>query len=168
MKKQRFKRGFTLTEMLIAVLLLGFVSIMATVMTSAVLSTSVTMKEVAQAEILGSEALDNLQGQLRFAQNVKVDGAEKNVTFDLDKNNTGYTFGVKEGEIVLLYGTGEGRKSETLFAGVSDGNLKVSELAFTLSEDGASVLIALSVSYGEKTLWRSNVSVKPLNGVSEA
>ncbi len=167
MKKFRKRRGFTLTETLISVLLLGFVSVMVTVMTSAILNSTVTMREVAQAEILGSEALDNLQGQLRVAKNVTV-GADGDVTFDIDDANKGYTFGVDAGKIVMgkIPKEGEVFAGDPLFAGVSYGNLHVSELQF--SADGETVGIFVAVSFGSKTLWRGSVSVKPLNGLLTA
>lgn len=166
MKKLRSKKGFTLAEMLIAVMLLGFVSVMATVMTSAVLSTSVTMKEVAQAEILGSEALDNMQREIRFGSKVELDNGN-NVKFTRQSTNKeGCTFGVDEtGKIVVKYYDGGDEKSELLFGGASYGNLKVSELSFARGDNGASVKISVSVSYGEKVLWSGSVTVKPLNGI---
>ena len=166
MKKLRDKKGFTLMEMLISVLLLGFVSVMVTVMSSAILSSTVTMKEVAQAEILGSEALDNVQEQLRVAQNVTWKG-EGNVTFDRDDTNKDYMLAIEDGMIVLGKVKDGALSDETtlLFAGSSYGNLKIADLKFSL-EGETSIGIALSVAYGNKTLWSGNVSVRPLNGVA--
>lgn len=170
MKKLCAKKGFTLTEMLIAVLLLGFVSLMVTAMTSVILNSTITMREVAQAEILGSEALDNLQSRLRVAAKVTV--GENGVTFALDSANPGYTLALdKEGKIVLGTGTdgtltGDG---DLLFAGSTYGELSIRDLKFSLSEgDASSVAISLSVAHGEKVLWKGNVSVKPLNGISSS
>lgn len=159
MRKTRLKKGFTLTEMLISVLLLGFVSVMVSVMTSAVLSTTSSMQEVAQAEILGTEAIDNVARELRFAQNIKVDGGS--VTFDRDKDNTNYTFTLDDGKIVLKQKDKEG---DLLFAGSSYGNLKVEDLKFELSEDN--IVIIISIAYGENVLWDSEVFVKPINGIT--
>ena len=162
MKKLRNKKGFTLTEMLIAVLLLGFVSVMVTVMTTAILNSTVIMREVAQAEILGSEALDNLQGQLRVAHNITL--ADDVVTFDIDNANKGYVFSVDEkGKIVMEHE----KDTELLFAGVSYGNLSVKSLDFAPSGDD-SIEISVSISFGDKTLWSGSVTVKPLNGVTIA
>lgn len=159
MRKTRLKKGFTLTEMLISVLLLGFVSVMVSVMTSAVLSCTHTMQEVAQAEILGSEAIDNIARELRFGQNIKVDGGS--VTFDRDKDNINYTFTLDDGKIVLKQKEKEG---DLLFAGSSYGNLKVEDLKFELSEDN--IVIIISIAYGENVLWDSEVFVKPINGIT--
>lgn len=164
MKKLRGKKGFTLTEMLISVMLLGFMSIMVTVMTTAIFSTTVTMREVAQAEILGSEALDNLQGRLRVAQSVTVDGG--NVKFDTDSANTDYSFGVKDGKIIMGKKTDGGAlDGDLLFSGVSYGNLRVSDLHFTGDKASNTVEIAVAISFGDKTLWHGSVTVKPLNGI---
>lgn len=163
MRKRFGKRGFTLAEMLIAIALLGFVTAMTTVMTSVVLRSTVMMREVAQAEILGSEALDNLQGQLRVAYKVQIDAS--GVTFDLDTANKGYTFAVEDGQIILGK-MEEGKvKGEPLFAGVSYGDLRVTSLQFS-DGGGETIQISLAISYGEKTLWNGSVTVKPLNGVS--
>lgn len=161
MKKLRVKKGFTLAEMLISVLLLGFVSVMVTVMTSAVLSTTNTMQEVAQAEILGTEAIDNVSRELRFALNIKVDERTHTVTFDKDERNQNYTFSLDATGKIVLQKDGGG---DLLFAGSSYGNLSVKELKFSLSED--KVMITISISYGDNVLWSSEVTVKPINGIS--
>ena len=172
MKKLRNTKGFTLTEMLIAVMLLGFVCALVTAMTSRVLEATVTMQEVAQAEILGSEVFDNLQGQLRVAQKIEVnekanDG--KGITFDIDSANVGYTFAVKDGKIVLGHGKDgvitEENKGTPPFGGVSYGNLSVKSLEFAASGED-SIKISVSISYGEKTLWSGDVTVTPLNGMT--
>ena len=170
MKKRGFKRGFTLAEMLIAVLLLGLVSVMATVMVSAVLGNTVMAKEVAQAEILGSEALDNIQAELRFALQVKV--SDGNVTFGHDKANPNCSLALNgEGSVVLqVYATNGDLISETeLFDGVSYGNLKISALTFERVDNGAadSVKVTVSVAYGNRVLWQGSVSVRPINGMAD-
>lgn len=171
MKKTCNKKGFTLTEMLIAVMLLGFVTIMVTVMTSGILNSTITMREVAQAEILGSEALDNLQGQLRVAQSVMVDG-DGNVTFDINDVNKDFMFGVDENGMIVRGHVpakeGDVFEGDPLFAGVSYGELTVSELRFVGDEAKGTIEIFVAVSYGDKALWNGSVSVKPLNGVSLA
>ena len=174
MKKLASKRGFTLTEMLIAVLLLGFVSIMAAVMTSAVLNNTVIVKEVAQAEILGSEALDNIQAELRFALDVKVPKVESpneaatEITFSHDDANPGCVLKLKDGKIILKIKQADGTVSEDeLFVGVSYGNLKISELTFAEGEGAAagSVIVTVYISYGDNVLWHGSVSVRPINGM---
>lgn len=183
MKKFSSRRGFTLTEMLIAVLLLAFVSALVAVMTTGVLSTTITMQEVAQAEILGNEILDNMRRELRFGINIEVNpGASSanmqgNVTYDYDDNNRGYSFAIVDGMVMLQHTKTtttpkeEGEKEEQkidsnpLFGGTSYGkNLRVSQLNFSTNEAKDSVNIFVEVSYGNNALWSSNISVKPLNG----
>lgn len=165
MKKLRNKKGFTLAEMLISVMLLGFVSVMVAVMTSAILNSTVTMREVAQAEVLGSEALDNLQGQLRVAKNVTV-ATDGNVRFDIDDANKDYTFDIEDGKIVL--GKEEGGKVSggPLFSGVSYGNLRVTDLQFTGDGARETIEVFVEISFGERALWNGKVTVRPLNGMT--
>ncbi len=182
MKKLASKRGFTLTEMLIAVLLLGFVSIMAAVMTSAVLNNTVIVKEVAQAEILGSEALDNIQSELRFALNVQVqlhEGEEKatELHFGHNEANPDCFMTLNDGKIILKIkqppkaGSSSDWSEDVLFDGVSYGNnLKIYSLTFEADKDNndnyiGSVKATVSVSYGDdKVLWQGSVSIRPING----
>ncbi len=164
MKKLRSQQGFTLVEMLISILLLAFVSLLVTAMTSAIFNTNVTMKEVAQAEVLGSEAFDNVRAQLLFAQNVKVEDGK--ITFDQNNANKGYTLGVKEGRIVLTHTEDGAQVDELLFAGSTYGNLSVQSLDFVVEDDA--VIVSIAVSLGDKTLWGSSMSVKPLNGILPA
>lgn len=172
MKKLRNKKGFTLTEMLISVLLLGFVSIMVTVMTSAILSSTVTMREVAQAEILGSEALDSVMNELRLAKKVTVDDENGTVLFDRTESDTNYTFRLYDGKIRMgndATKTGE-EFGDLLFAGVSYGNCSIATLVFRQVDGSSAVNIAVEVSYGDKVLWNGNVNVLPLmaaNGVAD-
>lgn len=181
--KLKRKNGFTLAEMLIAVMLLGFVSLMAGVMTSAVLDTTVTMQEVAQAEILGNEALENIQNELRFGTNVTL--KEGNVTYGRNMTqsggNTTYrdscTFALENGMIVITFPDPDDEtktKSEPLFGGTTYGkNLTISELKFAISkdsegeEDKTVLTFSVTVSFRNKTIWNGSASVKPLNGISE-
>lgn len=144
--KKLGRKGFTLAELLIAVLLLGFVCVMVTVMTSAILSTTATMQEVAQAEILGSEALENLQNELRFGQGIVV--SENSVTLTRHSTNKNSTIKIGDdneedkelnGRIVVMFdktSKGEGgveakeTVTELLFGGTSYGNLKIADLKF--------------------------------------
>ncbi len=166
MKKLLSKKGFTLAEMLIAVLLLGFVSVMVAVMSSAVLNSTFMIKEVAQAEILGSEALDNVQNELRFALNVKIDNNEKTVTFDPDRHNQNYHFGINDEGMIVLHHTKDGSDvSDLLFSGVSYGNLKVDSLEFSASGTSG-VSVSVSIAYGKKILWSGSAAFNLLNGVT--
>lgn len=174
MKKLRSQKGFTLTEMLISVLLLGLVSVMVTVMTSAVLGSTVTMQAVAQAEILGNEALENVQGKLRVADSVtatKKSGTagtdtEVELKFDINNANKGYSFGIADGKIVLDQSNKDGDTvRKPLFEGVSYDDLKISDLHFTLV-DNKRIKIFVEVSYNDKLLWKGNVTVEPLNGIT--
>lgn len=100
--RKRFKRGFTLTELLIAVLLLALVSVMAAVMTTAVLSTTFTIQEISQAEILGNEALENLQREIRFAQRIEsvTIGDNEYFKFDPDAENKNYIVMISDGNAI--------------------------------------------------------------------
>lgn len=165
MRKFRLKNGFTLAEMLIAVLLLALVTSMAVVMTSAVLSTTTTMQEIAQAEILGSEALDNLQREIRFGTNISVKNGGEVLSYK--RGVTDCTLGNTDGKIMITTFIKGETNSNELFAGVSYGNLKIAALSFALG-DGTeipkdSVGISVSIAFGEKILWSDSVSVKPLN-----
>ncbi len=184
MKKLRSKHGFTLTEMLIAVLLLALVSLMVTVMTSTILTTTASMQEVAQAEILGNEAFDNLRRNFRFGSNFQTVtvGDKSTVKFNHDDANTDYTYLLQDGMIVeakLTETAGkysiakkvddEGNETDDdditlLFAGVSYGqNLIIKDL--TLELVGDAVEITLGIYYGEKNIWEGSISVTPLNKV---
>lgn len=175
MKKLVLKRGFTLAEMLIAVLMLGLVSIMAGVMTSAVLNNTVIAKEVPQAEILGSEVLDNIQAELRFARKVEVPkDPTDTIVFSHDKANDHCILKKNdEGRVVLQVNESNGDGtwklvSETdFFEGVSYGNLKINALTFSKDETNeGSVKVTVSVSYSDNVLWEGSVSVRPINGTT--
>lgn len=192
MKRNRIRRGFTLAEMLIAVLLLGFVSAMVAVMTTAILSSTNAMAETAQAEVLGSEILENLARELRFGHQISVlketeneDGTLKTEEVDegqegvrvtylrsADDEHTRYTLylGTEEdghpGKIVAQYYEKGFESRDLLFGGVSYGeNLSVSALTFKKEE--SKVTISIQIVYGENELYNGNISVAPLNAFKE-
>lgn len=160
MKKFRSKKGFTLVELLVSAMLLGFVSLLVTVITSAVLNSTTTMTQVAHAEILGSEALTNMQNELRFtnivATDLKVRVQEKGsdgknlptaecLVFKYSSNTSGgnaasvqYGLGEYNGKIYLGAVKEENiwTEPQPLFDGVSydNGNLKISDLKFFIPE----------------------------------
>lgn len=155
MKKFRSKKGFTLVELLVSAMLLGFVSLLVTVITSAVLNSTTTMTQVAHAEILGSEALTNMQNELRFTNIVEIK-SEVNVkekdsdgdnlptaeclVFKYSSNTSGgtaasaqYGLGKYNGKIYLgAVKENIWTEPQPLFDGVSydNGNLQISELNF--------------------------------------
>lgn len=155
MKKFRSKKGFTLVELLVSAMLLGFVSLLVTVITSAVLNSTTTMTQVAHAEILGSEALTNMQNELRFTNIVEIksevsvkekDSDGENLptaeclVFKYSSNTSGgtaasaqYGLGEYNGKIYLgAVKDNTWNEPQPLFDGVSydNGNLKISELKF--------------------------------------
>lgn len=179
MKKFRLRRGFTLAELLIAVMLLGFVSLMVSAMTSAILSTTASMQEVPQAEILGNEALENIQGELRLGKEIKVkagdatDGTDSGYAeFLRQSTNMRCTIALRDGKVVINKRpnkTGEGEEkeeTEELFDGSAYGNLKVSKLSFSFDSTEGTIGVSVEISYGVNVVWSGSVSVRPLNGAS--
>lgn len=182
MKKFRLRRGFTLAELLIAVMLLGFVSLMVSAMTSAILSTTASMQEVPQAEILGNEALENIQGELRLGKEIEVkagdvtDGTDSGYAeFLRQSTNMRCTIALRDGKVVINKRpnkTGEGEEkekteeTEELFDGSAYGNLKVSKLSFSFDSTEGTIGVSVEISYGVNVVWSGSVSVRPLNGAS--
>lgn len=189
MKRNRIRRGFTLAEMLIAVLLLGFVSAMVAAMTTAILSSTSAMAETAQAEVLGSEILENLARELRYGHDIAVlkeketsegdtdeteevpDGEEgTQVTYlrTAEDEHTRYTLylGTVEnghpGKIVAQFYEKGFASNDLLFGGVSYGeNLTVSSLKF--KKEGEKITISIQIVYGDTELYKNDISVVPLN-----
>lgn len=177
MKKFRLRRGFTLAELLIAVMLLGFVSLMVSAMTSAILSTTASMQEVPQAEILGNEALENIQGELRLGKEIEVkagdvtDGTDSGYAkFLRQSTNMRCTIALRDGKVVINKRpnkTGEEKEeTEELFDGSAYGNLKVSKLSFSFDSTEGTIGVSVEISYGVNVVWSGSVSVRPLNGAS--
>ena len=186
----RSKKGFTLAEMLISVLLLGLVSVMVSVMTSAVLSTTSVMQDISQAEILGTEALENIQGVLRVAYSVEIADSNSDkpsyeqLVIAIDENNKDFRLGIVDGKIILgqLEEGDEGQtvlEGDTLFSGVSYDDLEVESLKFEAGTEKreidngeetvviVAVKVSVSVSRFGETIWTGNVTVRPLCGVSK-
>lgn len=174
MKKLLSKRGMTLAEMLIAVLLLGFISAMVTVMTSAVLSTTTQISAVSQAEILGAEVLDNIAREIRLASRVEVENGY--LAFDRGTENTdkNYYLALKEDDGKIYVGQGaidtdslfaESNKPDLFFGGASYGDCTVKSLTFEQTEKSGPITVGVEVAFNGKVVWSEQVTVKPLTNI---
>lgn len=139
-----------------------FISLMATVMSLVVLNSTAEMQEIAQAEILGNEALNNLREKIRFGTNVTLSAEGDSASYK--QNGGDYKLHLEEGKIFIISTVKGETSTAELFAGVSYGNLTVSALQFAL-DDGA-MQISVTVAYGAKDIWNGKISVRPLNGVA--
>lgn len=81
-KKLRSKDGFTLTEMLVTIVILALVGTAVAVGVSAAMRTyqDVTLK--AEASMLCGTLSIEIADELRFAQNCEMDGASGNLVYD--------------------------------------------------------------------------------------
>lgn len=77
-KFRRSNKGFTLTEMLIAVALLAIFVSMAAVGTSSMFDTGEQMMTASKAAILGSDVVDAIANEIRFGEEFTLgDGSDK-------------------------------------------------------------------------------------------
>ena len=161
-QKTRNRKGFTLAETLIVVLILGLMTSAGAVATSAVMATRIGMIQTADAEILGSTAFQALANELRFGQNIKVDTDGKYVELDSITYGLGKKLIQSNGKI--KYGDGD---EDQILGDAAYSGLSISDLGFELQADG-SIKISLAVSGNKGKLWSGNLTVTPLNGKPEA
>ena len=165
-RKVRNRKGFTLAETLIVVLILALLTSAGSVGISAVMASRVGMVQTADAQILGSTAFQAIANELRFGQNIKVAGDGKyvvldSVTYGMEKKI--FLKGDKAGKGKLQYSDDAEDQilSESAYSGLS-----ISDLGFVL-EDSGSITISLEVSGNKGKLWDGKLAVTPLNGPPE-
>ena len=156
------RKGFTLAETLIVVVILALISSAGAVATSAVMASRVNMIQTADAEILGSTAFQAISNELRFGQNIQVSDDSKSVSLDSLTYGLGRTLFLDGGR--LKYGSDA--KDQILSESAYSG-LHITGLVFTEQDDG-SIQIELAVSGNRGQLWSGKLAVVPLNGLADA
>ena len=177
MKVKRTKRGFTLVETIIAVLLLATLATAASVSTTAILGTNNEMRMAAKAEVLCDEVLSFITSEMRFCENVTFNEANELVSY----NSASYGEGteITKGEDGKLYvhsaGMGteviekeENKKEEKKIQYSPIGNtmydqLMINTLTFTKSEDINGIDVTVKIASGSKVLYTSSATIALLN-----
>lgn len=177
MKVKRTKRGFTLVETIIAVLLLATLATAASVSTTAILGTNNEMRMAAKAEVLCDEVLSFITSEMRFCENVTFNEANELVSY----NSASYGEGteITKGEDGKLYvhsaGMGteviekeENKKEEKKIQYSPIGNtmydqLMIKMLTFTKSEDINGIDVTVKIASGSKVLYTSSATIALLN-----
>ena len=161
-RKALSRKGFTLTETLIVVVILALMSSAGAVGVSAVMATHVTMIQVADAEILGSTAFQTIANELRFGQNIRVDSDGEYVVLDSPKYGPD-TLIVLDEDGKLKYGKDDPDHGLSDLLGESAySGLDISALEFDRDGNGA-ITISLAVSGNKGDLWSGDLTVAPLN-----
>lgn len=168
-KKLYSHRGFSLTEMLICVVLLALMTAAGVTVSAAVLSTRSDMLETADAQILASTVLEAVANEIRYGEDVAFDAANK-LTL------TSTTFGEKTefmptaGRVTVTSAaidtdrTDGVRITEPLLPDAAYTSLRVTGLTFE-AKDGSFVLITVTVQGRGTQSWSKELTVTPLNGL---
>lgn len=160
MKKLKRKNGFSLVEMLLAVLILALLSTAATVATTTVLSTSGKTKGVARAEILGSEVLNVVVNEMRFCGNVKFDENGKLIDFSSASYGEQTTIFVDNGKL-FIRSAGVTEPYSPIGSTMYDG---LSIKTLSLTKNGTNGLdVSVTISDGTSDVYTGSSSVALLN-----
>lgn len=176
MKKLRSRGGFSLTETLIAVALLAILSAGGAVASGVVISVRNGMIQTADAQVLASTILETMADEVRFGQNIVVDGSGNVTRLDSMTFGPGAKFLVDgNGRIIATVtatvsgtgGTTEETKTYDLLTESAYSHLKVEADSFAMTKDeNGNVKIALVITNGAgKQLWDGSLTVTPLNGI---
>lgn len=168
-QKLKAKRGFSLAETLVAVLILGLLSSAAALGVSQALWQRNKSIALADAQTVASTAAQMVTDQLRYGRvaSVEDDGAgnqaiilasgvyQSPVRIQLDSQGYLVTQGVEGGKVYAMLG-------EDAYC-----DLHLSQLKFELHENGdqvESVDVTVGVAQSDETeLWSLDVSVSPVN-----
>ena len=181
MKVKRTKRGFTLVETIIAVLLLATLATAASVSTTAILGTNNEMRMAAKAEVLCDEVLSFITSEMRFCENVVFleNAGESEPQFRYNSASYGEGTEITKGEDGKLYvhsaGMGtevieneENKKEEKKIQYSPIGNtmydqLIIDTLTFTKSTTINAIDVTVKIASGSKVLYTSSATIALLN-----
>ncbi len=170
-KKLRSRRGFSLTEVLICVVLLALMSAAGATVASAVLSTRNDMLETADAQVLASTVLEAVSNEIRYGEYVTLTTTGRTTTLTLTSSTFGVNteFSAESGHVtvassVITSSTGESYKKLLPDSAYTMG-LTVTGLTFEKG-DGNSVKITVTLQGRGDHAWTKSLTVTPLNGLT--
>lgn len=176
MKRRSSRAGFTLTETLIAVVILALMSAAGAAASGAVLSTRNDMMEVADAQVLASTVLETLADEIRFGQDVRVQDS----TGELRLNSLSFgadavfTVDPNDGRVKAVSDAlkGKGGEFALLLPDSAYTTLRVKTVSFEKETDSGgvptgAVVIKLTIEGRGGELWSGSLTVTPLNGIRE-
>lgn len=178
---KRARRGFSLTEVLVAVAILSVFVSMAAVGTTALFGSAEQISAVSKAAVLGSDVMQIITNEVRYGENFvetsSKDG-ETEIKFDSASYGKGCTMKMQDGELILTVPkTDMTKEGETVtfrpIGTVAYDEVKIQSLTFTVGKRVDSegkeiagsciVTVELSVLGIGKELWKSGkVSIVPL------
>lgn len=177
-KRSFFRKGMTLSEMLVAVAILVLFVSMAMVGTSGLFGTAEEISVVSKAAVLGSDVMQIITNEIRYGESFSVGKGEGTV---LKFNSASYgddcSMFMEEGELVLTKTTtskdaeGNATTETTTFkpiGTVAYDEVKIQTLTFALAAadetDGTktTVTVHLAIVGDGKILWDHEVNIVPL------
>lgn len=175
MKRRSSRAGFTLTETLIAVVILALMSAAGAAASGAVLSTRNDMMEVADAQVLASTVLETLADEIRFGQDVRVQDSTGELRLNSLSFGADAVFTVgDDGRVKAVSDAlkGKGGEFALLLPDSAYTTLRVKTLSFEKETDSGgvptgAVVIKLTIEGRGGELWSGSLTVTPLNGIRE-
>lgn len=153
-KNRRSRRGFTLAETMIALLVVSLVSMTVAVGVAAsgrVYHQAVTVSE---SQLLASTLTAAIENELRYASDIQ---GVASPTFYSEKYGSGVSFGTDEGQITLggykLIGSGA----------YSTNTNQTKSADIQVSWNGTQFEVCLTIFKGQQQLQQVEMSVTPLN-----
>lgn len=186
-QNKRKRKGFTLAETLIVVVILGLLTAAGVAGISAVMATRVGMIQTADAEILGSTAFQALSNELRFGHIIEINkdyvildsvtyGPDAKIELQKDDNGIRLVCS-KEVENESQNDTessqeGNSDSQETkktvstaILSESTYSGLSISGLEFGKCNDNKSITVLLTISGAKGELWSEEFAITPLNGI---
>lgn len=175
MKKSSFKKlksrlGYTLTEALVTVAILGILVAASAAGITGVLATRRGMIENADSQVLGSTVVDFVAHELRFGQNIKIVTDSGTEILQLDSSDYGeqVQMYLENGRIFIgeTRGDAPDRKVFEVLGEAAYSGLKITEFKFEINRAGGYIEANIEISSPKgDVLWRESLKVNPLNEI---
>ena len=152
-KKLRSTGGFTLTELLVAVVILGLVTLAVSVGISSGIQVYQQSVTLSNSQTLVSTLTQAISDELHYAQNIQVSGG--NVTFTSKDYGSKVTIDTDADGLVTVGG----------YALVGSGAYAGMKSALGVSYDTTKQCfeVSLTITQGSTTVQTANFTVRPLN-----
>ncbi len=169
-KKLKNRRGTTIVEMLVAVVLLALLTAGGIIATAAVMTSYIHMREVSNAEILASTVIETLSNEIRLGRNITDPGTSGSGTLQLDSSFFGEDTSLTLDADNRLVAQGAGSTDKQLLSKSAYHGLHLENLTFSARKDASGAAdarlvytIGFAVCNGSgRELWNDSSAAVPM------
>lgn len=169
-KKLKARRGTTIVEMLVAVVLLALLTAGGIIATAAVMTSYIHMREVSNAEILASTVIETLSNEIRLGRDITDpgEGGSSN-TLKLDSSFFGEdtSLTLDADNRLVAQGAGSSGSDKQLLSKSAYHGLHLERLTFSARKDASGARLVYTIGFAVcngsgRELWNDSSAAVPM------